>query len=75
METVIVNVTVFPASPAAAVYVGVNVVSFESDPEPLCVQRIVPFEELAPLTVAVPVSQIVAVPPAEAVGDAFTITV
>ena len=54
LETVIVKVTVFPASPAAAVYVGVNVIALVNDPVPLCVHNIVPLEELAPLTVAIP---------------------
>jgi hypothetical protein len=50
-----VKVTVFPASPAAAVYVGVRVVDpAVIEPVPLCVHNIVPFVELAPLTVAVP---------------------
>ena len=60
LETVIVKVTVFPASPAAAVYVGVNVVVPEViDPAPFSVQAIVPFDDVAPLTVAVPFEQMV----------------
>ena len=46
---------------------------FDSVPEPLCVHRIVPFDELAPLTVAVPPWQIVWLPPAVAVGCAETL--
>jgi hypothetical protein len=49
-----VRVTVLPPSPAAAVYVGVNVVALVKEPVPLCDQEMVPFVELAPLTVAVP---------------------
>ena len=54
-ETVIVNVTVLPASPAADVYVGVNdPCPAVIEPAPFSVQLIVPLDELAPLTVAVP---------------------
>lgn len=49
-----VRVTVFPASAATAEYVGVRVVALVNEPAPLCVHTIVPFVELAPLTVAVP---------------------
>ena len=70
-----VSVTVFPPSADAAVYVGVNVVAFVNDPEPLLVQRIVPFKDDAPLTIAVPFEQIVWLPPALAVGNGVTITV
>ena len=59
LVTVIVNVTVFPASPTAAVYVGVKVVFALIVPKPLCVQAIVPFDEVAPLTIAVALEQIV----------------
>ena len=60
LVTVIVKVTVLPASPAAAVYTGVNVVAPDViDPAPFSVHAIVPFEEVAPLTVAVPLAQIV----------------
>jgi hypothetical protein len=60
LETVIVKVTVFPASPAAAVYVGVNVVAPRvMEPAPFSVQAIVPFDEVTPLTVAVPFEQMV----------------
>ena len=53
-NTVIVKVTVFPASPAAGVYTGVNVVAPEViEPAPFSVQAIVPFDDVAPLTVAV----------------------
>ena len=55
LDTVSVKVTVLPASPAAGVYVGVNVVALLNEPAPLCVQSIVPFDDVAPLTVAVPV--------------------
>ncbi len=55
LETVIVNVTVLFASPAAAVYVGVRVVApAVIEPAPSCVHTIVPFAEAAPLTTAVP---------------------
>ena len=43
--------------------------------QPLCVHKIVPFVELAPLTVAVPVWHIVALPPAEAVGNGLMVIV
>jgi hypothetical protein len=46
-----------------------------NDPDPLLVHKIVPLLELAPLTVAVPVWQIVCEPPATAVGEKFTVTV
>ena len=60
LETVRVNVTVLPASPAAAVYVGVNVVAPDViEPAPFSVHSIVPLDEVAPLTVAVPFWQIV----------------
>ncbi len=52
MDTVSVNVTVFPASAVTELYVGVNVVALLIVPFPLCVHSIVPLEELAPLTVA-----------------------
>jgi hypothetical protein len=58
LVTVIVKVTGVPASPAAAVYVGVNVVASVIEPAPFSVQRIVPLVELAPLTVAVLFEQI-----------------
>ena len=54
LDTVKVNVTVLPASPAAAVYVGVSVVALVNEPVPLCVHNMVPLDELAPLTVADP---------------------
>ena len=44
-------------------------------PAPFSVHKIVPFEELAPLTVAVALEQIVCVPPETAVGNGLTITV
>ena len=75
LVTVIVKVTAVPASPAAAVYVGVNVVEFVNEPKPLVVHTIVPLLELAPLTVAVLFEQILWLPPAAAVGNAFTFTV
>ena len=56
LETVMVKVTVLPASPAAGVYVGVKVVApAVIEPAPFSVHKIVPLDELAPLTVAVPV--------------------
>ena len=56
-------------------YTGVNVVAPEVIvPTPFSVQTIVPFAAEAPLTVAVPFSQIVWEPPAEAVGNELTIT-
>ena len=58
--TVIVKVTVFPASPIADVYVGVNVLAPDVIlPAPFSVHNIVPLLELAPLTVAVPNTHIV----------------
>ena len=76
LVTVIVKVTAFPASPAAAVYIGVNEVSPEViEPAPFSVHAIVPLLELAPLTVAVLFEQILWFPPAAAVGNAFTFTV
>ena len=73
--TVIVKVTVVPASAAAAVYVGVKDVSpAVIEPAPFSVHKIVPLAEVAPLTVAVALEQIVCVPPAVAVGNGLTIT-
>ena len=47
--TVIVKITVVPASPAAAVYVGVNVAApAVIEPAPFSVQEIVPFVADAP---------------------------
>ena len=58
--TVMVIVTVLPASPAAGVYVGVKDVEPPVIvPAPFSVHKIVPFVELAPLTVAVPDWQMV----------------
>ena len=75
LVTVMVNVTVFPASPAAAVYTGAVVVPPEViEPAPLWVHAIVPLVD-DELMVAVPFEQIVWLPPALAVGNAFTITV
>ena len=54
LETVRVNITVLPASPAAAVYVGVSVVALLNEPIPLCVNNMATLEDVAPLTVAVP---------------------
>jgi hypothetical protein len=45
------------------------------EPAPSSVQSIVPFDELAPLTVAVAFEQIVCVPPADAIGNALTVVV
>ena len=76
LVTVIVKVTADPASPAAAVYVGVNEVEPKViEPAPFSVQAIVPLLELAPLTVAVLFEQILWIPPAAAVGNASTIIV
>ena len=66
-ETVIVSVTV--ESPAAGVYVGETVpCPAVIEPAPFSVQTIVPLVAVAPETVAVPVMQIVSLPPALAVG-------
>ena len=74
--TVMVNVTVVPASPAAGVYTGVSVAPPEViDPAPLSVQAMVPLDELAPLIVAVDVTHIVCVPPADAVGCKLIVAV
>jgi hypothetical protein len=73
--TVIVNVTVFPASPAPAVYEGVVVVALVKEPVPLCVHKMVPRAEVAPDTVVVPKWQMVADPPAVAAGSRSTFTV
>ena len=71
-----VNVTVVPASPAAGVYTGVSVDAPEViEPAPLSVQAMVPLDELAPLTVAVDVTHIVCVPPADAVGCKLIVAV
>jgi hypothetical protein len=60
LDTVIVKITVCPASPAAAVYVGVSVVAPDViEPAPFSVHAIVPLLDVAPLTVAVPFWQIV----------------
>jgi len=76
LVTVMVRVTVVPASPTAAVYTGVKVVAPEvMEPVPLCVHKIVPLDELAPLTVAVAFEQMVWFPPAVAVGKGLTLTV
>ena len=66
--TVMVNVTVWPASPITAVYTGLVVAPEVMEPNPLCVQAIVPFVADAPLTVDVPFEQVVWLPPADAVG-------
>ena len=44
-------------------------------PPPFSVHKIVPFDEEAPLIVAVPNGQILCVPPAEAVGCGTIVTV
>ncbi len=75
LVTVIVKVTVFQASAATGVYVGVNVVASDNEPAPSCVHKIVPFDELAPPTVTKPFEQIVVLPPDAAVGNGSTITV
>jgi hypothetical protein len=76
LVTVIVSVTVVPASPAAAVYVGVKVVDPEViDPEPSSVHSMVPLVALAPLTVADPFSQMVILPPALASGREWMVIV
>ena len=60
LVTVIVKVTVLPASPAAAVYKGVNVFDPEvMDHAPFSVHIIVPFEVAEPLIVAVALAHIV----------------
>jgi len=68
LVTVIVNVTVFPASAKVELYVGVNDVELVIVPLPLCAQVIVPFAEDAPLTVAEAPAHILCVPPAIAEG-------
>ena len=76
LETVIVKVTVLPASPAADVYVGVSEVPpAVIDPAPFSVHNIVPLEEVAapPGTVYVPPAQMVPLPPAVAVGGCLFI--
>ena len=76
LVTVIVKVTAVPASPAAAVYTGVNEVAPDVIvPAPFSVHAIVPLLELAPLIVAVAFEQIVWLPPDTAVGNGFTFTV
>ena len=71
-----VNVTVVPASPESGVYTGASVVAPEViEPAPFSVQAIEPLVELAPLTVAVPVTHIVWLPPAVAVGCKLTVAV
>ena len=75
LETVSVNVTDVFSSPAPGVYVGAIVVALVKEPCPLCVHKMVPFDEVAPLTVAVPVKHIVSLPPAVAVGCGVTVTV
>ncbi len=76
LVTVIVKVTVVPASPAAAVYVGVKVVApAVIEPAPFSVHKIVPLEEDAPETVVDSLEQMVEVPPALAVGKGLTLTV
>ena len=72
LVTVNVKIMEFPSSPATAKYIGVNVVAFEIEPEPLCVHNIVPSDDEAPLTVAEPFEQMVWLPPAVAVGRAST---
>ncbi len=58
--TVIVKVTVFPASPACEVYVGDTVAPpLVIEPAPFSVHEIVPLEAEIPLTVAEPPAQIV----------------
>ncbi len=76
LETIMDNVTVVPASPGAAVYVGVNVVEpAVMEPLPFSDHEIVPLEDVASLTVAVPFEQMVWLPPAVAVGCCFTVIV
>jgi hypothetical protein len=72
--TVIVKVTVVPASAATGMYVGDNVVALISAPDPFSVHTIVPFANVASVTVYALVSQVSAVAaPASAVGTAFTV--
>ena len=69
-----VKVTVFPPSPDCAVYVGFNAVEFEViEPAPFSVHNIVPLAEVAPLTIAEALEQIVCEPPAVAVGKEVTV--
>ena len=76
LVTVIVNVTVLPASDVLEVYVGFIVpCPFVIVPAPLWVQKMVPFAALAPLTVAEVLEHIVWEPPAVADGNGFTIIV
>ena len=73
-----VSVTVFPASPMAAVYVGVRVVApAVIEPAPFSVHKIVPLAAVASPapTVAVAFEQIVWLPEAEASGNGFTVIV
>src|SRR6056297_1334551 len=74
LVTVMVSVTVLPASELTALYVGVSVVASDNEPFPLCVQLMVPLLAEAPLTVAAPFEQMVSLPPAEAVGCGSTLT-
>ena len=76
LVTVMVNVTVVPASPGAGVYTGVRVDPPDViEPAPFSVHAIVPFVAVAPLTVAVSFTHIVCKPPALAVGKGSTFTV
>ncbi len=72
---VIVKITVVPASPITAVYVGVKVVAPEViEPAPFSVHKIVPLLDEAPETVTVSLEQIVEIPPDVAIGKGLTIT-
>lgn len=76
LVTVIVRVMVVPASAVVGVYVGVRVVDpAVIDPAPFSDHKMVPFEAVTPLTVAVPLEQMVWLPPAEAVGCASTVKI
>ncbi|MNQ83997.1 hypothetical protein D3C85_991140 [compost metagenome] len=76
LVTVIVIVTVVPASAAVGVYVGVSVFTpAVIVPAPFSVHNMVPLVAVAPVTVAVALEQIVCDPPAAAVGNGFTVKV
>lgn len=69
LVTVMVNVTVVPASAEPGVYSGLARVASLNVPVPEVVHKIVPLAALAPLTVAVTFAQIVCEPPAVAEGN------
>ena len=51
------------------------VVALVNEPCPLCVHKMVPFDDVASVIVAVPLKHIVWLPPAVAVGCGVTVTV